>query len=311
MKLISKPLVPLMTPPTLAGRITLRLLNELRLIYRKQLRQGILRELPVFEVEPPCQSGIHMLVCRRDFEMAMISAMMMNVLGGKGHCFIFHDDGSLDDDLEKRLYQSLPGSKIIRRKTADKILKKDLSEYPAMLEFRRKQVLALKLIDIPFFSEYERIGYIDADILFFQYPAAFSRQLNDSADLNIFNKDISNAYITDRVLIEEKSGVKLPKRINSGLWVMNRKVFDFGMIESWLKNPFLLPYLADYRLEQTIMAMLAGSSEAETIYFPEGYDVSFEKLPEASICKHYVGRIRYGYELEGLRYISNNKKYTH
>jgi hypothetical protein len=31
-----------------------------------------------------------------------------------------------------------------------------------------------------------------------------------------------------------------------------------------------------------------------------------KKKPEKSISKHYVGKIRYGYELEGIKYLLNN-----
>ena len=307
MKLISKPLVPLLSQPTLASRISLRLLTEVRLIYRKQLRQKMLKDLPIFRNEDSHQPTIHMLVCKRDFEMAIISAMIINHLGNKGHYFIFHDDGSVDDEAETRFYEYLPGSKLIRRKIADKIIEEELSNYPALQDYRKKEVLALKLIDIPFFSQHDRVGYTDSDVLFFRYPEEYFQLLDNKSGLNIFNKDITNAYITDKISIEENLDIKLSSQINSGLWIMNEKDFNFEMIESWLKHRFIAPYLRDYRLEQTLIAMLAGISESKTIHLSTSYDVSFEKYPEASICKHYVGRIRYGYELEGLNYIVKNK----
>ena len=307
MKLISKPLVPLVSQSTLTSRVVLRLLNEIRLIYRKQLRQKLLKELTIFRNEDPSQSTIHMLVCKRDFEMAIISAMIINNLGNKGHYFIFHDDGSIDDEFETRFYEYLPGSKLIRRKIADKIMEEELSIYPALQEYRKKQVLALKLVDIPFFSQSKRIAYIDTDVLFFRYPEEYFQLLDNKTNLNIFNKDIASAYVTDEISIEGNLGIKLLPKINSGLWIMNKKDFSFSMIESWLEHRFLHSYLTDYRLEQTFIAMLASTSDAKTRYFPAGYDVSFEKDPEVSICKHYVGRIRYGYELEGLNYIIKNK----
>ncbi|MCF2446184.1 hypothetical protein L0657_19660 [Dyadobacter sp. CY345] len=293
------------------SKISLRLLNEMRLIGRKQLRQKMLRDMLIFRNEDPNQPGIHILICKRDHEMAIISAMMINYLGNKGHKFIFHDDGSIDDQIETKINTYLPGIKLIRRKIADKIIEQALLPFPAMMKFRRKQVLAMKLIDVPLFSGHERIGYMDSDILFFQYPAEFFRSLNEKTESNIFNKDIANAYVTNPDNIYAALGIKIPSKINSGLWAMNRKDFDFERIESWLKQSFLFPYLSDYRLEQTICAMLAGTSDAKTEHFPTGYDVSFEKYPEASICKHYVGRIRYGYELEGLDYIIKQKNRTH
>jgi len=311
MKLISKPLIPLCRQTRLADRVILRLQNEVRFIYRKELRRKTLRMLPVYKMEDCFQPAIHMLVCKRDYEMAIVSAMTLNALGNKGHLFIFHDDGSIDHKMESSIHHYLPGIKLIRRKSADKIIEETLCSYPAMLAFRRQQVLALKLIDVPFFSGQERIGYMDSDILFFQYPAVFFHQLSDKTNVNVFNKDIANAYITDQNSIEERLGIKLTSRINSGLWVINKMDFQFSVMESWLKNPLILSYLSDYRLEQTMTAMLAGISVAETEYFPVGYDVSFEKDPLHSVCKHYVGKIRYGYELEGLHNILNSNKHKY
>lgn len=311
MKLISKPLVPLTSQSNLVNRLSLRLLNEVRLIGRKQLRQKMLRDLPIFRNEDLGQPGIHILICKKDHEMAIISAMIINKLGNKGHNFIIHDDGSIDDQIETKINTYLPGLKLIRRKIADKIIEQALSTFPVILEFRRRQVLAMKLIDVPFFSKHERIGYMDSDILFFQYPTEFFRAMDVKTESNIFNKDIVNAYVTNPHTIFANSGIEIPSKINSGLWVMSKKDFDFERIESWLKQNFLFSYLSNYRLEQTIFAMLAGISNTETDHFSTGYDVSFQKYPEASICKHYVGRIRYGYELEGLDYIMNHNKHTH
>ena len=300
------PLTPLVSAKTITGRIALRILNETRFILRRRLRKKVMHRLPVYSNLDISAPAIHMLICKRDFEMAIISAMILNCLKGKAHPFIFHDDGSIDDKTEELLNQFLPCSQLIRRVQADKIVKEKLSNYPNISAFRQSQVLSLKLIDVPLWAKNARIGYMDSDVLFFQYPSEYIRAFTESPEKNQFNRDIKDAYVTDRLAIENATGVTVPQKINSGLWVVNKTDFNFDMLESWLKLPFFKSYLSDYRLEQTFFAMLSGIAVSETSHLPAGYDVAFSKNPGKSICKHYVGKIRYGYELEGLKFIIEN-----
>ena len=305
MKLISSPLAPLVSAKTISGRIALRALNEVRNIFRKQLRQEALSRLPVYKAINN-HPEIHMLISRRDFEMSVITAAMLNHLGKRAHSFIFHDDGTMDDQMEKIICQQFPGTLVVRRDVADLIASQKLSTYPAVLEFRKKHVMALKLIDVALWAQQDRVGYLDSDILFFHYPEEFIGAFEKKVDVNYFNRDMADAYVTDCCSIEKLTGFSPASRINAGLWVMNKKDIDLNLIESWLKHPIMSNYKSDYRLEQTFTAMLAGISDTGAAHFASGYDVSFEKKPEKSIAKHYVGRIRYGYELEGIKYLFSN-----
>lgn len=306
MKLIESPLLPMFSAPNITGRISLRIINEVRNVFRRQLRQEMLSRLPVYDVGEN-QSEIHMLICKRDFEMAIITAAQLNNLGKTGHSFTFHDDGTLDDHMEKSLYQHFPGTLVVRRNIADFTAGQKLFAYPNILKFRKKHVMALKLIDTAIWAQNNRIGYLDSDILFFRYPEKYIDSLHAGICTNYFNQDIEDAYISGSDIIKRELGLSPAPRINAGLWTMNKEDLNLDQIESWLGHAFFNKHLADYRLEQTFMALLAQISRADTAYFPKEYDVSFEKNPSESVCKHYVGRIRYGYELEGIRYLINSK----
>lgn len=306
MKLIPSPLLPLISAPTISGRISLRILNEVRNVFRKQLRQEMLSRLPIYEVGEN-QSEIHMLICKRDFEMAIITAAQLNHLGQTGHSFTFHDDGTLDDKMEEIIHHQFPGTLVVRRNVADFIASQKLIAYPNILEYRKKHVMALKLIDTAIWAKNVRIGYLDSDILFFRYPAEYIKSLNTETSTNYFNQDIADAYISNSNAITKELGFPPAPRINAGLWTMNKKDINLHQIENWLNHPFFKKYQADYRLEQTFTALLVQISKTVTAYFSKEYDVSFEKKPVESVCKHYVGRIRYGYELEGIKYLLNNQ----
>ncbi|MCF0056744.1 hypothetical protein [Dyadobacter sp. CY356] len=306
MKLIASPLLPLISAPTISGRISLRILNEVRNVFRRQLRHEILSRLPAYELKEN-QSEIHMLICKRDFEMAIITAAQLNHLGKKGHSFTFHDDGTLDDQMEETISRHFPGTLVVRRKVADFVASQKLFAYPNILEFRKKHVMALKLIDTAIWSQNNRIGYLDSDVLFFRYPEEYIQSLKTDTSTNYFNQDIADAYISGTDNIKNELGFSPVSRINAGLWTMNKKDLNLDQIERWLQHPFFKKHQSDYRLEQTFMALLAKISKAETAYFSKEYDVSFEKNPVESICKHYVGKIRYGYELEGIKYLMHNE----
>ncbi|GLU50660.1 hypothetical protein [Dyadobacter frigoris] len=306
MKLIASPLLPMISAPTISGRISLRILNEVRNVFRRQLRQEMISRLPIYEVDED-QSEIHMLICKRDFEMAIITAAQLNHLGQTGHSFTFHDDGTLDDKMEETIYHHFPGTLVVRRNVADFIASQKLFAYPNILEFRKKHVMALKLIDTAIWAQNDRIGYLDSDVLFFRYPEKYIQSLETGTNTNYFNQDMADAYISSSSAIKREIGFSPAPRINAGLWTMNKKDIDLYQIELWLKHPFFHKHQADYRLEQTFMALLAQISKTHTAYFPKEYDVSFEKIPKESVCKHYVGRIRYGYELEGIKYLINDE----
>ncbi len=88
---------------------------------------------------------------------------------------------------------------------------------------------------------------------------------------------------------------------------MNSSDIDLSQIEGWLQTDYLKKYISQYRLEQTLVSLLAGKSTNGASFFPSEYDVDFFKQPNKNVCKHYVGKIRHGYELEGVRHLLQNR----
>ena len=244
-----------------------------------------------------------MLVGERDHEMAIITACLFNYHTNHAHRFVFHDDGSLSERAIEQFQEFLSGTRIIGRREADEIAQEKLKAFPRTLAYRYSHVMALKLIDVKLWGQGARIGYMDSDILFFKNPEAFVDTLVKQRDFNYFNRDIEDAYVTEREVIVQELGYGPAPRINAGLWVMNAKDICLEQIEMWLNHPFFASYASNYRLEQTFIAMLAQRSAEGVRYLPDTYNVDFYKPVEQNVCKHYVGRIRYGYELEGLSYV--------
>ncbi len=242
--------------------------------------------------------------------MAICSAMVMNLQCKRAFVWIFHDDGSLDDRDEKTILSNLPGSKVVRRLEADLFAEKALRDYPEILEYRRQQIMALKIIDVRIWGKGKKFGYVDSDILFFQRPDFYLDALSNKNSKNYFNKDLQSAYVQTPDQIEAFLGIRPFEKGNAGLWVMHREDINLDKIEEWLKNPGFAKNLYDYTLDQTFINLLANISPHGAEYLPTGYDVDYYKSPEHCVDKHYVGAIRHGYELEGLRFILNERDFA-
>jgi hypothetical protein len=273
---------------------------------RRKISHKLIDSTPPYPNDAGQEFSIHTLIGANYVEMAIAGFKVFNYVCGINFKITIHDDGSLTNIDIKRLNHHL-NCIIILRNEADKKAKQELINYPRLFDFRSAQVMALKLIDVKLFSRGARIAYIDVDILFFRYPEFFIQTLSDQSEqINYFNKDIDNAYIENIEVIEKATGLHPLEKANAGLWVINAKDIDLGLAESWLAKKYFQPYTASYRLEQTLISILANTSEKGATHLPSSYDVELLKLPENSVCKHYVGRIRHGYELEGLQYILDN-----
>ena len=274
---------------------------------RRKISRKLIASIPPYSNDADQEFSIHTLIGSRYVEMAIAGFKVFNYVSGKNFKITIHDDGTLNEENIRRLNQHL-NCKIIRRKEADEKAKQELINYPALFQFRSAQVMALKFIDVKLFSRGARNAYIDADILFFSYPEFFIQTLTDQSEqINYFNKDIDNAYINNIDEIEKATGLRPFEKANAGLWVINAKDIDLSLAESWLSKKYFQPFKTSYRLEQTLISILANTSEQRAAHLPAAYDVDLLKHPENSVCKHYVGRIRHGYELEGLQFILDNK----
>lgn len=273
---------------------------------RRKISRKLIASIPPYPNDTDQEFSIHTLIGANYVEMAIAGFKVFNYVSGSNFKITIHDDGTLNEENINRLNQHL-NCKIIRRQEADEKAKQELMNYPALFQFRSAQVMALKFIDVKLFSRGARNAYIDVDILFFKQPEFLLNTLKDQSEqINYFNKDIDNAYIENIDVIFKRSGLHPLEKANAGLWVMNAKDMNLGLAESWLSTEYFQAFKTSYRLEQTFISILANMSEKGAAHLPASYDVDLLKQPENSVCKHYVGRIRHGYELEGLQYILDN-----
>lgn len=305
-------LIPLVTPKSVWERIRNKISRELFINpSRRKISRKLIDAIAPYPDEAIHPFSIHTLIGKKYVDMAIAGFKVFNYVCGTNYKITIHDDGTLSDKDINRLKKQL-NCRIVTRKEADEKAEIALNKFPLLRKYRTAQVMALKFIDVRLFSNGSRIAYIDVDILFFQDPVFFINTLRDQSEqINYFNKDIDNAYVESIEEIVKGSGLYPLEKANAGLWVMNTKDIDLELAESWLRMDYFQPFNTSYRLEQTFMSILANRSAKSATHLPPQYDVDLLKKPEDSVCKHYVGRIRHGYELEGLRFILDqvvNKK---
>ena len=276
-----------------------------RISYEDPLRRTIRRRFIEREVrwESLGDAGgeLHTLLCHRDVEMAIAAAMCYALAAQSRFNWIIHDDGSLTVNDVQLIGRLVPFARVIDRRSADARFEQEYRRFPKIGEYRRNQVMALKLVDVRIWAGSARIGYMDSDICFSAYPGIFLKALNGEIKGSLFNRDIQDAYVLDRKEIGRRLGVAPYPRVNAGLWVMDRDAIDLDTIEKWLNDPGLRDCLFAYTLDQTFVSMLGVLSSDGISHLPPEYDVDLLKPIEGSVSKHYVGAIRHGFELEGLR----------
>jgi len=132
----------------------------------------------------------------------------------------------------------------------------------------------------------------------------------DPQGANAFNMDIDTAYMLPKLTLQKITNKTLPEKLNAGLSVIDVDLINFDNIEKWLQTfGEYEPNIILHRIEQTLVAMLAVVNEKPCIHLPAEYDVAFSKDVSKSVCKHYVGAIRFGFEVEGINYLLKKKSF--
>jgi hypothetical protein len=222
----------------------------------------------------------------------------------QGWHVVIHDDGSLCDDATRTLRRMFPGARIIPRAEADAALERSLIPYPFCLDYRRTHPLALKIFDMPHFAEGDRFLIIDSDVLFFQRPGEVINWTRAGTDDCWFNEDVEEGTLVSPDEAFAELGVKLWRRVNSGLCLLFKQALDFDFCDCALAQTSILRGHV-WRIEQTLFALCA-SRHGKGGLLPGDYEVSLKKHASAGvIARHYVGAVRDRFYGEGLKRLRN------
>lgn len=294
-----------LTPGALWLRLNQKFAHGLRVAwYRDVVRPRILKSPPVLET-PDHRFEIHVLTSRNDWLNLIWSLKSFYAASGRRYALCIHEDGTLDTFALSSLHQHFPTARIIRRREADQRLAQELETFPRSLQFRKTNLLALKVFDFISFLQAERMVLFDSDLLFFDEPTAYLSRLEDSAyRLNAFNADCDSAYTVDAETVQSRLKFELLARVNSGFGIINRDSIKLEWIEEFLA----VPGLAEghfWRIEQTLYALCSSRYGAELL--PKEYGVSLETGIPPRIFRHYVGAIRHLMYREGIAHLTRER----
>jgi hypothetical protein len=178
---------------------------------------------------------------------------------------VIHEDGTLTDKHRDQLRQISPGTEFVGRAAADEAVEGLLARYPRCLEFRRTEVLALKLFDIVLLAP-GRLAYCDSDVLFLRrYAGLFTAPVVPGRP--VFMTDVGHAYSVRPWKLWPFGPVRLVGRLNTGITLTPPAYLDLSFLE-WLlgvlsTDPVFVR--RRYWTEQTCWAALAARTGADLL----------------------------------------------
>jgi hypothetical protein len=294
-----------LTPGALWLRLHQAFAHGLRVAwYRDVIRPRILNSPPIAETSDR-GFEVHVLTSRHDWLNLIWSLKSFYAASGRRYALCIHEDGTLDRFALSSLQQHFPTARIIRRHEADQHLAQLLEGFPRSSQFRKANLLSLKVFDFIAYLQADRMVLFDSDLLFFDEPTAYLSRLEDgNYRLNAFNADCESAYTVDAEAVRDRLGVKLLARVNSGFGIIHRDSMKLEWIEEFLD----VPGLANghfWRIEQTLYALCSSRYGAELL--PSDYDVRLEAAITPSIFRHYVGAIRHLMYGEGIAHLVQDR----
>lgn len=254
-----------------------------------------------FWKEKPENVPLHVLTGENDWLLAAWMLASFFTFTETSWPLVIHDDGTLPEDGRGTLKEMFRNVRFISRFEADSAMTEVLQSLPRCLRYRMSHPLALKIFDMAHFANAERYLVMDSDVLFFRKP----REIVDWARATErrdcwFNEDASESTLVSDAEAQEKLGIHLWPKVNSGLCLINREAIDFQLCEEALANTSLLRGHV-WRIEQTLFALCA-SRKGRGGLLPKSYEVSLARRAGRDIvARHYVGAVRNRFFGEGLK----------
>jgi len=285
------------------GKAVGRLIRMVRNIKRDRVRTEVMKNMNPLPLNPVVDCEVSYLLCFKDFDMGMIAAWFLLRFSTRKIKLRFFEDGSLTEDQWIQLKTLFPGHDFLPRSEVDMKIEAHFGKDSNIVKVRKQNPLFHKLVDIPFLSQTGRATYSDPDILYFTDPVDLLNAACSDSEISYFNRDMESSYFYSTEILKEMLGRTIPERINAGMYSVPVSSLDFGKLEKYLGEKPFSDFWKSWRVEQTLFAVLTSENGREVKWLPESYDVEYHKDVTKVPCKHYVGWIRHGFELEGLRYL--------
>lgn len=288
-----------MRPGVLLYRLRKRFEGGLRASwFRERVRPRIL-QTPSLLLPQTSDYEIHVLTSNDDW-LNLIWALKSFLHYSRARVALcIHEDGTLPPEARDILTTHFVGARCISRSQADAEVLPTLTEFPQCQNFRRENNLSLKVFDLRHYAQASRILLLDSDVLTFEKPEALLESLHDASTPNRFNRDIADAYTSERDALTNELGFEVAPRFNSGVCTIRPESMRLDWIEEFLSSPLLDGHF--WRIEQTLFCLCSCRFGCEPL--PDSYDVVLQDGFDGKPLKHYVGAIRQRMYAEGIRHL--------
>jgi hypothetical protein len=249
--------------------------------------------------QTPQTVPVHVLTGAKDYELcAWMLASWFHFTEETWRIFI-HDDGTLPEAARELFRKLFGNARIIPRDEADTRMDKVLAPYPFCHDYRNKHPLALKIFDFATYTDSDRFIALDSDVLFFNYPREIMEWVATKKAECWFNEDVAEGSLITPDNARADLGVKLWRKVNSGLCLINKPAIDLEFCERALGETSILKGHI-WRIEQTLFALCASRGKGGLL--PPTYEVSLGKnAAPGAVARHYVGAVRDRFYGEGLK----------
>lgn len=270
--------------------------HDLRFGFLKYfLKREILSTASIITGNSHDDAEICSLTSHEDFLLLVFCLKTLFYFSKRRFNVTVHDDGSLTEKDCQILKTHLKNVRLVRRKQADKKLKKILENKEFCQKYRERNPLILKLLDIPLLAERERVVLLDSDLIFFKKPCFFINWIEKNQSIPFYLEDRQNAYVISLKELERDLHLRIIPKFNTGLFGFSpKKILKLERVEQYLKyldnKPKKISWWSKW-LEQTIWALLVSSVMAKPL--PSEYSISRKRKRLSSLtCRHYISPVR-------------------
>lgn len=185
------------------------------------------------------------------------------------------DDGTLTTKDKAKIRYFFPGVNITNYTLATKRLQKILRKYPHSYRYRMSHLaerLNVKLFDPFLLSPFEKIIYMDCDILYYKKPTEILRWASGMSKKALFSSEYSNVYpgkdagdiswsiVT--AMFQERINPAMDTAFTSGLFCIRRSQYSLSRVEEILTYMYHVGLAETWTTEQFIFAVLSAEMDA-------------------------------------------------
>jgi hypothetical protein len=231
---------------------------------------------------------VRTLICHRDVDTGIACLRSLVRFSLEPLRLVVHEDGSLTESDVARLSSELPGLRMVYRRHADDLLNDLLKHHRRCYEYRYQQPFALKLLDVPLLSD-EDIAFTDTDVLFLR-PFRGLFRWPDEVTAAVFMADCREAYSVRPWHLVGRNKVRLPSRVNVGMFLLRKRAHDLDFLE-WCLGRAEFQQVTNW-IEQTCWAAL-GSHAGCRLWDERHIAVMRPGMPYAEkVAVHFVSGTR-------------------